>query len=52
MPKEYKCSCIIKCIIHVEAEDPEEAMENAEEEAQLGCEEIEEISECECQEEE
>ncbi|MCE4606312.1 MAG: hypothetical protein F7B59_03155 [Desulfurococcales archaeon] len=52
MPKEYMCICTVKCIVHVEAEDPEEAMENAEEEAQLGCEEVEEINECECSEEE
>jgi len=52
MPREYRCTCTVKCVIHVEAEDLEEAMENAEEEAQLGCDDIEEINECECSEEE
>ncbi len=52
MTGEYTCRCTVKCVKTVEAENPEDAVEKAEEEIQIECDEIEEIVDCECVEEE
>jgi hypothetical protein len=52
MSKEYSCTCTVRCVKLVEAETLEEAVEKAEEEVQLECDEIEEIIDCGCMEEE
>ena len=52
MANEYTCTCTVKCLKTVEAGNQEEAVEKAEDEVQLECDEITEIIDCECVEEE